>query len=48
MFNAHADDFVKTVESIVAEKVRSKHPKAKEEGLLHMLDAMLEEMKSPD
>ena len=46
MFNEHVDDFAKT-EPLLAEILRSKDPKEREEGM-RILDFMIEELESPD
>lgn len=46
LFNAHLDDFAKT-DPILAEKLRSKDPKSRQEGM-RVLDAMIAELESPD
>jgi hypothetical protein len=46
LFNESADDIAKT-DPVLAEKLRSKDPKAREEGM-RVLDALIEELESPD
>jgi hypothetical protein len=46
LFNEHLDDIAKT-DPLLAENLRSKDPKAREEGM-RILDMMIQEMESPD
>jgi hypothetical protein len=46
LFNEHLDDLAKT-DYILAGNLRSKDPKAREEGL-RILDFRIEELESPD
>jgi hypothetical protein len=46
LFNEHVDDFAKSY-PILADKLRSKDPMEREEGM-RMLDSPIEELESPD